>query len=312
MVVRPRRSVLFLSGLDAPAHQAARGLSADCLVFDLEDAVEPEAKEAARHCTMVSMAAGGFGPRERIVRVNPRDTPWGLDDLRAAVAVGADAVLIPKAERPGDIMRAAKDLRDAGAPDSVRIWAMIETPTAILNLDSMLRTAADPSSRLDAVVMGTEDLARETRARHRPGRSGLLAYLALAVAAARAHGVDILDGLYPEAWISDGTPDGFRAECEQGRDLGMDGKILLRPGHIATCNAVFAPPREEIIWAEKIVSAFAEPENASKSVLKVEGRTVERLQEELARRTIELASAIAAMSEGAGRSQAAAGSLAAR
>lgn len=308
MVVRPRRSVLFMSGLDAQAHETARTLGADCLVFDLEDAVEPESKEEARRQMAAAIAAGGFGHRERVVRVNPRDTLWGLDDMRVAAQAGADAVLIPKAECPGDIMRAAKDLRDAGAPESVRIWAMIETPTAILNLDSTLRTAADPSSRLDVVVMGTDDLARETRARHRPGRSGLLAYLALAVAAARAHGVDILDGMYPEAWIVEGMPDSFRAECEQGRDLGMDGKILARPAHIAACNAAFAPPREEIAWAQKIVSAFAEPENARKSVLKVEGQTVERLHEEMARRTMELASAIAATDEGKAWEQAAAGS----
>ena len=307
-MVRPRRSVLFLSGLDARAHETARTLAADCVVFDLEDAVEPEAKEAGRRQVAAALAAGGFGHRERVVRVNPRDTPWGLDDLRAAAQGGADAVLIPKAECPGDIMRAAKDLRDAGASESVRVWAMIETPTAILNLDSTLRTAADPSSRLDVVVMGTDDLARETRARYRPGRSGLLAYLALAVAAARAYGVDILDGMYPEAWMGEGVPDGFRAECEQGRDLGMDGKILARPAHIGVCNAVFAPPREEIAWAQKIVSAFAEPGNARKSVLKVDGQTVERLHEEMARRTMELASAIAAMGEGQGREQAVAGS----
>jgi citrate lyase subunit beta/citryl-CoA lyase len=294
MRVRPRRSAFFVPGFDARAQEAAKGLAADTLVFDLEDAVEADAKETARRRVMTSLMAGGHGARERVVRVNPRDTPWGLDDLRAAVASGVDAILIPKADRPGDIMRAAKDLREAGAPERVRLWAMIESPAAILNLDSMLRTAADPSSRLDVVVMGTDDLARETRARHRPGRAGLLAYLSLSIAAARAHGVDILDGAFVDAPGAGVDLAAFRAECEQGRDLGMDGKSLTHPGQIDICNAVFAPPRDEIALAEKIISAFAEPANATKSVLKVEGRVVERMHEEMARRTLELAEAIAA------------------
>jgi citrate lyase subunit beta/citryl-CoA lyase len=291
MTVRPRRSAFFVPGHDARAHETAKSLAADTLVFDLEDAVEPDDKEAARRRVIASLLAGGHGARERVVRINPRDTPWGLDDLRAAVSSGADAILIPKPDRPGDIMRAAKDLREAGAPERVRLWAMIESPAAILNLDSMLRTAADPSSRLDVVVMGTDDLARETRARHRPGRAGLLAYLSLAIAAARAHGVDILDGAFVDPH---GDIAAFRAECEQGRDLGMDGKSLTHQAQIDICNAVFAPPRDEIALAEKIISAFAEPANATKIVLKVEGRVVERMHEEMARRTLELAEAIAA------------------
>jgi citrate lyase subunit beta/citryl-CoA lyase len=295
MAVRPRRSALFMSGFDGPSHEDAKTLAADSLIFDLEDAVAPEAKEAARRQVAASIAAGGLGSRERIVRVNPRDTAWGLDDIKAAAAAGVDAVLLPKADCPGDIMRAAKDLRDAGAPEHTRLWAMIETPAAILNLDSMLRTAADPSSRLDVVVMGTEDLARETRARLRPGRAGLLAYLSLSIAAARAYGVDILDGRFHDFGGTGFDAKGFRAECEQGRDLGMDGKCLTSAAQIEACNAIFAPPREEIVWAEKVVSAFAEPANAKVSVLKVEGRTVERLHEQMARRTVELAVAIAAM-----------------
>lgn len=295
MAVRPRRSALFMSGLDARAHEEARTLAADSLVFDLEDAVAPEAKETARRQMVASIGSGGFGTRERIVRVNARETAWGLDDIKAAATAGVDAVLLPKVDRPGDIMRAAKDLREAGAPEHVRLWAMIETPAAILNLDSMLRTAADPSSRLDVVVMGTEDLARQTRARLRPGRAGLLAYISLSIAAARAYGVDILDGRFHDFGGPSFDAKGFRAECEQGRDLGMDGKSLTLPSQIAVCNAVFAPPRDEIVWAEKVVSAFAEPANAKMSVLKVEGRTVERLHEEMARRTVELAVAIAAM-----------------
>jgi citrate lyase subunit beta/citryl-CoA lyase len=295
MAVRPRRSALFMSGFDARAHEDAKTLAADSLIFDLEDAVAPDAKEAARRQMVASIGGGGFGSRECIVRVNPRDTIWGLDDIRAAAAAGVDAILLPRAECPGDIMRAAKDLREAGAPDHTRVWAMIETPVAILNLDSMLRTAADPSSRLEVVVMGTEELAKKTRARLRPGRAGLLAYLALSIAAARAYGVDILDGRFHDFGEVGFDAAGFRAECEQGRDLGMDGKSLTLPTQIAVCNAVFAPPREEILWAEKVVSAFAEPANAEMSVLKVEGRTVERLHEEMARRTVELAVAIAAM-----------------
>ncbi len=296
MVVRPRRSVLFLSGLDEPALEAARTLPADCLVFDLE-AAAPEAKETARGRVAALLKAGGFGFRERVVRVNARDTPWGLDDVRAVAAAGADALLVPRAECPGDIMRAARDLREAGAPDGVRVWAMIETPVAILNLDSTLRTAADPSSRLDLIVMGTDKLACAMRARHRPGRSGLLAYLALAVAAARAHGIDVIDGPYPDAWVAPRLSDGFHAECEQGRDLGMDGKTLANPSQVAACNMVFAPSREEVAWARKIVAAFAAPECVGKEVMIVDGRPVERLHEEMARRTVELAAAIVARGE---------------
>ena len=296
MTVRPRRSALFMPGFDIRMHEAAKTLAADTLVFDLEDAIPADLKESARRQMVDSNKRGGFGPRERVVRVNARDTAWGLDDIRAAVDAKVDAILIPKADCPGDIMRAAKDLREAGAPDTIRLWAMIETPTAILNLDSMLRTAADPSSRLDVVVMGTENLARETRARLTNGRAGLLAYLSLSIAAARAHGLDILDGLHNQQGPRAGDLAGFLLECEQGRDLGMDGKCLGGVAQIETCNSVFAPPRDEILWAKKIVSAFAEPANASKSVLKVEGRTVARLHVEMARRTMDLAEAIAAIS----------------
>jgi citrate lyase subunit beta/citryl-CoA lyase len=217
-------------------------------------------------------------------------TPWGEDDLIAAAKAGPDAILIPKVSSPGDIMVTAKALRDAGAPDHTRIWAMMETPAAILNADSIVRTALDPHSRLAVLVMGTNDIAKETRARLTPGRPSMLAYLSICVAAARAHDVEIVDGVYNDF----SNEAGFRAECEQGRDFGMDGKTLIHPNQVAICNEVFAPSEAEIGFARKIIGVFDLPENASKGALQIDGKMVERLHADMARRTVAIADAIAA------------------
>ncbi len=242
MIRRSRRSVLCLSGPDAGAHEAAKAFTADALVFDLADSVKPEEKADARAATSTSIRAGGYGGREIIVRINGYLTPWYKDDVTAVAACAPDAVLIPKVASPGDIMRAAKDLRDAGAPDHVKLWAMLETPLAVLNADSILRTAADPASRLSTIVMGTQDLARECRAKLKPGRVAILAHLSIFVAAARAYSVEIIDGTYNDIENS----EGFLAECEQGRDLGMDGKMLVHPDQIALCNNVFAATVDDV------------------------------------------------------------------
>jgi len=291
MPLQPRRSVLFMPGSSPRAHEKAKTLSADTFVFDLEDTVRPDEKDSARDRVAAAIRSGGFRGRKIAVKVNDRITPWGKDDMAMVAAVGPDAVLIPKVASPGDIMLAAKDLRDAGAPDHTRLWAMMDTPLAVLNADSILRTAVDPAARFDVVVMGLNELAKETRVRLAPGRMGLITWLSTCITAARAYGLDILDGVFNE--IANET--GFRAECEQGRELGMDGKALIHPAQIAICNEVFAPPQEEIQWAAKIISAFAAPENAAKGVLLLDGRMVERSHEQTAKRTVELAKAIASL-----------------
>lgn len=290
MSLRPRRSCLYMPGSNARALEKARALPADTLILDLEDAVAPDAKAMARNQVAAAAKAGGFGKREIVIRINGLKTPWGGDDLVAAAEASPDAILVPKVSTPGDIMMAAKALREAGASEKTRLWAMMETPLAMLNADSIARTAADPASRLSVFVMGTNDLAKETRARLTPGRPSMLAWLSTCVAAARAHGVEIIDGVYNDF----NNNDGLRAECEQGRDFGMDGKTLIHPNQIATCNEVFAPSAEEVDWARKIIAVFAEPANSGKGALQIEGKMVELLHAEMAKRTVAISEAIAA------------------
>lgn len=288
MIIRPRRSVLFMPGSNARAHEKAKKLTADALIFDLEDSVPPESKDAARATAANSIKGGGYRGREIVLRINAAGTQWYKQDLAAVAAAQPDAVLIPKVSSPGDVMRTAKDLREAGVQDHVRLWAMMETPLAVLNANSILRTAADPASRFSVVVMGTNDLAKEIRARLRPGRAALLPHLATCVAAARAHGVEIIDGVFND--FSDSA--GLLAECEQARDFGMDGKTLIHPCQIDVCNEVFTPPEDDIAWAHKVLATFAKPENADKGVLQIDGSMVERLHVEMARRTLAIAKAI--------------------
>ena len=291
MVARPRRSALYVPGSNAKALAKARGLAADAIVIDLEDSVAPEMKPAARALAAEAARVGGFGGREVVIRVNGRDTPWGRDDLAAAIAAAPDAILLPKVDGPGAIRVAARALREAGAPERTRLWAMMETPAAILSAGAIAATAADPASRLEALVMGLNDLARETRARLTPGRPAMTAWIALSVAAARAHGCDIIDGVYNDFH----DLAGFKAECEQGRDMGLDGKTLIHPGQIAICNAVFAPTAAEIDAARAIIAAFALPENAGKGAIQLGGRMVELLHEQMARRTLAVAQGIEAL-----------------
>ncbi|RBP01241.1 citrate lyase subunit beta/citryl-CoA lyase [Roseiarcus fermentans] len=294
MIARPRRSVLYMPGSNSKALAKASTLPADALILDLEDSVAPDAKEAARG-QVIEAAKGDFGGREVVIRVNGSHTPWGPDDLIAAAAAGPDAILLPKVDGPGAIMLAARVLREHGAPDRTRLWAMMETPNAILNAGSIAAVAADPASRLAVLVMGLNDLAKETRARLTPGRPTMTAWLANCLVAARAHGVDIIDGVYNDIK----NLDGFRAECEQGRDMGLDGKTLIHPGQIDICNEVFAPTETEVGNARAIIDAFALPENAGKGVISLNGRMVELLHAEMARRTLAIADAIAALSRSA-------------
>ena len=290
MTTRPRRSVLYMPGSNGRALEKAKTIGADALILDLEDSVAPDQKEQARAQVAGAVKGGGYGQRELVIRINALTTAWGHEDMAVAAAVGPDAVLIPKVSTPGDIMKAAKELREAGAPEKTRLWAMMETPLAVLNADAIVRTAGDPAARLGVLVMGTNDLAKESRARLIKGRAPMLAWLSICVLAARAHGVEIIDGVYGD--LADEA--GFRAECEQGRDFGMDGKTLIHPNQVAICNEVFAPASAEVEWARKIIAAFELSENLDKGVISLDGRMVERLHAAMARHTVTIAEAIAA------------------
>jgi citrate lyase subunit beta / citryl-CoA lyase len=287
--IRPRRSALYMPGSNARALEKARSLDADVILLDLEDAVAPDVKEKARGQVCEAVAAGGYGHREVVIRVNGPGTPWFEEDFNAAVAASPDAILIPKVSAPDTLFDIAVRLAQAGAPAKIRIWAMIETPVAILRVHDIAACAHDRSTRLSCFVMGTNDLAKETRARFVPDRSTMLPWLATSLLAARAYGLDILDGVFNQ--ISD--TDGFDAECAQGRDLGFDGKTLIHPSQIAEANRIFAPDAEEVERARAIIAAFEKPENADKGAINMDGRMVERLHAQMAVRVVALADAIA-------------------
>jgi citrate lyase subunit beta/citryl-CoA lyase len=277
-----------MPGSNARALEKAKSLAADALILDLEDAVAPDQKGMARDAVCAAVAGGGYGSRELVIRINALETPWGEGDLGAAAAAGPDAILIPKVSSPEDLSAVGIRLRRLGAPERTRVWAMVETPLAILRVEAIASAARDVDSRLACFVMGTNDLAKETRARFVPGRAPMLPWLALALAAARAHEIDILDGVYNS--LQDEA--GFRAECEQGRDLGFDGKTLIHPNQIAVANEVFAPAADEVERARAIIAAFDLPENQAKGAISLDGRMVERLHADMARRTVALADAI--------------------
>jgi citrate lyase subunit beta / citryl-CoA lyase len=288
--IRPRRSALYMPGSNARALEKARTLAADVLILDLEDAVAPDAKSVARDQVCAAVREGRYGSREVVIRINALDTPWGESDLAAVAGAAPDAVLIPKVSSAETLAAVGLRLRRHGAPERTRVWAMIETPFALLDLSAIASAAHDVNTRLACFVMGTNDLAKETRARLLPGRAAMLPWLMNAVAAARAYGIDILDGVYNN--LSDEA--GFRAECEQGRDCGFDGKSLIHPNQIAAANEVFAPTSDELEAARAIVTAFERPENAHKGVISLNGRMVERLHAEMAKRVVTMAEAIAA------------------
>jgi citrate lyase subunit beta/citryl-CoA lyase len=288
MIARPRRSVLYLPGSNEKALAKARELPADAIVLDLEDSVAPDAKPQARLRVVAALKAGGFGGREMLIRVNGVHTPWGEADLEAAAEAAPDGVLLPKVDGPGTVMHAARILR--GAPEKTRLWAMMETPNAMLNAASIASIAADPVSRLEALVLGLNDLAKETRARLLPGRAAFTTWLATCVAAARAHGCDVIDGVYND--IKD--LDGFRTECRQGLEFGFDGKTLIHPSQIEICNEIFAPTAAEIAHAQAIIAAFDKPENQAKGVLQIDGKMVELLHAQMAKRTLSIAGGISA------------------
>ncbi len=292
MTVRPRRSVLYMPGANARALEKAKTLPADTLILDLEDAVAPDAKAQARLQVTDAVKAGGYGPRELVIRVNGLDTPWGVDDLKAAVAAGPDAILIPKAASGDDIARASAAMRQAGASEAMQLWAMIETPIAILRADEIAAATRHAGSRLAVLVLGLNDLIKETGAILDGERTAALYWLSAALTAARAHGLTILDGVYNNFR----DMEGYARECRQGRMLGFDGKTLIHPDQIALANEVYSPPAIEVEFARKIIAAFDQPENKGKGVINLEGRMVELLHADMARRTVAIADAIMARS----------------
>jgi citrate lyase subunit beta/citryl-CoA lyase len=282
--IRPRRSALYMPASNARAVEKARTLPCDVVILDLEDAVAPEAKPDARAAALAAVKAGGFGRREVVIRVNGLSTPWGADDLAAAAEAGPDAVLVPKVNSPADVE--AYDRALAAAPATTRLWAMIETCPAMFDLLGI--AAASARTRLAAFTMGINDLAKEMKARQTPEREAFVPFLAMAVAAARAYGLVALDGVHNE--IDDLAL--LEATCRQGAEFGFDGRSVIHPTHLETCNRVFAPPPEEVTWAAAVVAAFAKPENEGRGALRVEGRLAERLHLSEARRLLDLAAAI--------------------
>jgi citrate lyase subunit beta / citryl-CoA lyase len=275
-----RRSVLYMPGANERALEKARGLPADALILDLEDAVAPDAKVDARKrvCEMVS----AYGDREVAIRVNGFGTQWHQDDLQAVAEAGPDAVLVPKVNSAAEVHAIERALD--GAPDRTSIWVMVETPIAMLRAYDI----ASASERLSVLVMGTNDLANELRAEHVPGRAPLLTGLSLCVLAARAAGKDILDGVYND--VRDVA--GFEAECLQGKQFGFDGKTLIHPGQIEPCNRVFAPSAEEIDRSRRIIEAFEDATREGRGVVTVDGRMIEILHVDNARRVLALADSL--------------------
>lgn len=286
---RPRRSFLYMPGDKAKVLEKAKGLPADALMFDLEDAVAPDNKLTAREMACAAVTAGGYGKRETVIRINGLETEWGAADLKAAVTAGPDGILAPKVETHADILALDAALTDAGAPSTLSLWVMIEMPRAILNIQEIAAAAA--VTRLFGFVMGTNDLAKEYHALWTPDRAAFQTALQLSIAAARGYGLVALDGVYNDIQ----NVDGLEAECLQGRVLGFDGKTLIHPAQLEAANRAFSPAREDVTQAEAVISAFAQPENAGKGVIKVNGKMTELLHLEEAHRTVEIAQAIAEM-----------------
>ena len=282
---RPYRSVLYIPGSKQRALEKARDLPVDAIIFDLEDAVAIDEKSNARKLLTEMLETGGYGPRAQIVRVNGQDTQWGADDLAAVAEIGPQAVLLPKVESIAQINSVARVLDAHPACADTQIWAMMETPRGILHAAVI---ATGP--RMTGFVMGTNDLAKELNCRFRPDRLPLQSALQTCLMAARAAGIVCIDGVY-NAFKDEA---GFRAECEQGRDLGMDGKTLIHPNQLPVADEIFSPSAAEVEQARKILAAFALPENASKGVISMDGRMVERLHAEMAERVVAIADAIAA------------------
>ncbi len=282
--LRPRRSVLYMPAANERALEKAKTIAADALIFDLEDAVAPDAKETARSQAAAAAASSEYGGRELTIRCNGLDTPWGADDLAAAAKAQPSAVVIPKVDSVDYLDAVSAALDSGGASADVKIWAMIETPTAIFDARAL---AAHP--RVEVLIMGTNDLAKELRADASSDRSGLLPHLATALLAAREAGKVILDGVFNDIK----NTDGFAAECAEGAKMGFDGKTLIHPGQVEIANSTWAPDPDEIDYAQRVIAAFTEAEADGRGVVTVDGRMIENLHVDNARRTLAVAKAIA-------------------
>jgi citrate lyase subunit beta/citryl-CoA lyase len=286
--IRPRRSVLYMPGANERALEKAKTLPADSLILDLEDAVAPEAKVEARERVCGMVKAGGYGPRELVIRINGLDTEWGSKDLEAAVAAWPHAILAPKVMDRGDIERLEGALQGAQAHPDLQLWIMIETPQSILNIKEI--AAAGVCTQLAGFVMGSNDLLKDFRADPMPDRANLAAAYTLAIAAARAFDMLVFDGVYNDI----ANADGFAAEARQAKAFGFDGKTLIHPSQIEPCNAIFAPPADLVKQSRDIIAAFADPANAGKGVLKVNGKMTELLHLAQSKHVVAVAEAIAA------------------
>jgi len=280
-----------MPGSNARALEKAKSLPADALILDLEDAVAPDAKAEARDQVCAAVRDGGYGHRELIIRINGLETPWGLDDIEAAIEAAPDAILVPKVFSGQMVIAADKLLADAGAKNKTKLWAMIETPLAIMHAEEIASMATN--TRLTCFVMGTNDLAKELRCAQTPDRLPMAASLNWALLAGRAYDLAVIDGVFNGI----GDEEGFAASCKQGAEFGFDGKTLIHPSQVTPCNEAFSPPAEEVDWGRQIIAEFDKPENSSKGVLKVEGKMVERLHAEAARHVVAMADAIASRGE---------------
>ena len=279
---RPRRSVLFIPSINDRAIEKAKTLPADGLIFDLEDSVSPDQKETARHNACQAVTSRGYGNRDVIVRINGYDSLWGKNDLQDIVAVKPDAILVPKVETPDDVLEIIADMDTFGASESLKLWIMMETPLAVLYARD-IASLAKTHGRLSCLVMGLNDLAKETGAQVTEDRFAMVSWISTCVAAARAYKINILDSVYNDF----SNQSGFENECLQSRQLGMDGKTLIHPSQIDIANRIFAPSEEELSWAKKVLEHFDMPQNQDKGVVQIEGQMVERLHAEMARTVVE-------------------------
>ena len=289
---RPRRSVLYMPSSNERALEKAKSIACDGIIFDLEDAVAPDAKVQSRGKAAAAVADPAYGKRERILRVNGMDTQWHDDDMRAASEAAPDAILVPKVSSAEEVQRLVAAMDRYGAPAQTLLWAMVETPVAMLHCEEI----AKASDRLDCLVMGTNDLAKELFAEHVPGRGPLLTGLGLCLLAARAAGISIIDGVYNN--VKDA--EGFEAECQQGRQMGFDGKTLIHPGQVDPCNAAFAPSEAAVEEARAILVAWDEALAQGRGVATVNGRMIENLHVETAKRNLQMHEAIRALEAEAG------------
>lgn len=283
---RPRRSVLYMPAANERALEKAKDIQADALIFDLEDAVAPDSKEVAREQACAAAASSEYGNRELTIRCNGLDTPWGRDDVLAAAAAGPAAVVIPKVDGSSYLDEISELLNQGGAPSSTQIWAMVETPIGILHVEEIAR-----HERMSVMVMGTNDMAKELRASITADRRALLPYLAMCLLSARAAGVAILDGVYND--IKDES--GFKDVCVQGAEMGFDGKTLIHPNQVAPTNEIFSPSLDELDFHRRIIEEFEAAEKDGRGVLTVDGKMIENLHVDEARRALAVADAIAAL-----------------